>query len=301
MDSGDLIQPPCDVAAVVNAFLPSGTFQIEIGHIRPRLAPFYELFFAVPAFGDGILSAVAGAFGMLVCTDKLLRLSSRWCHVHLLFADLVEILLLPAIVLRRLEFGGGKTSFLAVSHAEIFLLGLVLPLASFIQRAHRQQNVGVGIVTVGVVDGSVGAHSIGYKLLPDKILKQLDLFLTAQLYGQRHDELTGKSAVLGSLHFLYGVPELFPVFPFLRGVFRQKYLLPDKPLLFCVVVLYPIVIVIQAGTAQISGGGHSRAPCAPADHLRFQMVNCHRSFTSFFLFLFLFRKRETAPKPSFGA
>ena len=29
-------------------------------------------------------------------------------------------MLLPAIVLRRLEFGGGKTSFLAVSHAEVY-------------------------------------------------------------------------------------------------------------------------------------------------------------------------------------
>ena len=36
-----------------------------------------------------------------------------------------------------------------------------------------QENVGVGIVTVGVVDGSVGAHSIGHKLLPDKVLQDV--------------------------------------------------------------------------------------------------------------------------------
>ena len=77
MDGRNLIQPPCGVAAVVDALRPSGTFQIEIGHIRPRLAPFYELFFAVPAFGDRILSAVTGAFGMLVSPDKPLRLGSR--------------------------------------------------------------------------------------------------------------------------------------------------------------------------------------------------------------------------------
>lgn len=171
---------------------------------------------------------------MLVCTDKLLRLSSRWCHVHLLFADLVGILLLPAIVLRRLEFGGGKTSFLAVSHAEVFLLGFVLPLALLIQRAHRQQNVGMGIVAVRVVDGSIGAHSIGHKLLPDKVLQQLDLLFPTQLYGQRHDELTGKPAVFCCLYFLHGVPELFSVLPFLWGIFRQKHLLPDKSLFFSV-------------------------------------------------------------------
>jgi len=112
-------------------------------------------------------------------------------------------------------------------------------------------------------------------------LQQLNLLLSTQLNGQGHDELTGKSAVLGSLHFLYGVPELFTILPFLQSVFWQKHVLPDKPLLFRVVVLYPVVIVVEAGTAQISGGGHSRASCASADHLRFQMVNCHRSFTSF--------------------
>ena len=132
-------------------------------------------------------------------------------------------------------------------------------------------------------------------------MQQLDLFLTAQLDGQGHDELTGKPAVLGRLDFLHGIPEFFPVLPFLRSVLRQKYLLPDKPLLFCVVMLYPVVIVIQAGAAQISRSGHGRATCAPADHLRFQMINRHLLFTSFFLFLFLFRKRENDPKSSFGS
>ena len=41
-----------------------------------------------------------------------------------------------AIGLRCLELGSGEATFLTVFHAEIFLLGLVLPLAPFIQRAH---------------------------------------------------------------------------------------------------------------------------------------------------------------------
>lgn len=68
-----------------------------------------------------------------------------------------------------------------------------------------------------------------------------------------------------------------------------------------VVMPYPVVIVIQAGAAQISRSGHGRATCAPADHLRFQMINRHILFTSFFHFLFLFRKRENDPKLSFGS
>ena len=171
MDGGNLINTPRGVASVVNAFLPSRTFQIAVRHVSPRRPPCHKLLLTVPAFGDGVLPAIAGAFGMLVSPDKPLRLSSRWCHVHLLSADLVGILLLPAISLRRPELSGSKTAFLAVFHAEIFLLGLVLPLALFVQRAHRQENVGMRVVTVGVVDGCVGAHSIGHKLLPDKVLQ----------------------------------------------------------------------------------------------------------------------------------
>ena len=229
---------------------------------------------------------------MLVSPYKPLCIGLGRNHIHLLLADFIGILLLPSLVLCRLKLGGSKTAFFAVSHAEIFLLGLVLPLTLFIQRAHRQQNMGMRIVTVRVVDGSIGTHPVRNKLLPDKFLQQLDLLLTAQFYWKRNHELPRQPAVLRSLHFLHGVPELFSVFPFLRGILRQKHLLPDKPLLFCVVMLNPVVIVIQTGTAQISGSGHGGAPCATADHLRFQMINRHIFFTSFFLFLFLFRKRE---------
>ena len=179
MDGRNLIQPPCSVAAVVNAFLPPGAFQTAVGHICPCCPPCRKLFFAVPALGDRILSAVAGAFGMRVSPDKPLCFGIRRCHIHLLFADLVGILLLPAVVLRRPELSGSKTAFLAVFHAEIFLLSLVLPVSLPIQRAHRQENVGMRVVTVGVVDGCVGAHSIGHKLLPDKVLQQLNLLFTA--------------------------------------------------------------------------------------------------------------------------
>ena len=97
---------------------------------------------------------------MLVSPDKPLCISLGRNHIHFLFADFVGILLLPAIILRCPELSGSKTPFFAVFHAEIFLLCLVLPLASFIQRAHRQQNVSVGIVTIRVVNGSIGTHSV---------------------------------------------------------------------------------------------------------------------------------------------
>lgn len=89
---------------MVDAFLPSGAFQIVIGHIRP---PCGKLFLTVPAFGDRILSAVSSGFRMLVCADKSLCLGSGWRHIDLLFADLVGILLLPyQPVSGRIVLGG---------------------------------------------------------------------------------------------------------------------------------------------------------------------------------------------------
>ena len=45
------------------------------------------------------------------------------------------------------------------------------------QRTHGQQNVGVGIVAVGVVDRNISAHPFRYELLPDKILQKRNLLL----------------------------------------------------------------------------------------------------------------------------
>ena len=143
---------------------------------------------------------------MLICTDKSLYLSLGGNHIHLLFADLIGILLLPALVLRRPELGGGEALLLTVFHAEVFLLGLVLPLALRVQRTYCQQNVGMGIVTVGVVDGGVGTHPVRHKLCLDIFLQQCDLFLTVQLYGQSDDKFTRQPTVFGCLYFFHGVP-----------------------------------------------------------------------------------------------
>ena len=77
--------------------------------------------------------------------------------------------------------------------------------------------MGVGIVTIGVVDRNVGAHSFIHELLSDKLLQKLDLLLARQLDGQRGDKFPRQTAVLGFLRFLHGVPEFFPVLPFRGG------------------------------------------------------------------------------------
>ena len=57
-----------------------------------------------------------------------------------------------------------KTDALAVFIKHIFLFGFRKPLALLVYRAHRQEDMGVGIAAACVVDIEVGAHSFGNKL-----------------------------------------------------------------------------------------------------------------------------------------
>ena len=88
-------------------------------------------------------------------------------------AHLVLVLLLPAVSLCRLELGCGEAPFLTIPDAEIFFLSFVLPLALFVQRAHRQHDMGVGIMTVRIVNRHIGTHTVRYELPPYKFCQQL--------------------------------------------------------------------------------------------------------------------------------
>ena len=174
MNGGLFIKPPFCMTAMVDAFFLSSTLQMKIGHIRPRLTPEDKLFFAVPALRDWILSAVFDAFGILRYPFITLCLRCGRGHIHLLFAHLVLVLLFPSIGLCLFKLGGSEALFLAVLDTEIFFLGLVLPFSLFIQRAHRQQDVSVGIVTgrVWIMNRHIRTHPIRYKGIRNKIGQQ---------------------------------------------------------------------------------------------------------------------------------
>ena len=169
------------MAAVVDAFFLSRKLQMTVCHIRPGSPPQDKLLIAVPAFRDGILSAVFGTFGVLGYPFISLCLCCGRGHIHILFAHLVLVLFLPSIGLCLLELSGGESPFLATFDTEVFFLGFVLPLSLFIQRAHRQQDVGMGIVAgrIWVMNGGIGAHPIRHKLGLDELLQEPDLFLPA--------------------------------------------------------------------------------------------------------------------------
>ena len=137
----------------------------------------------------------------------------------------------------------------------------------------------MGIVSgrIWVVDGSISAHSVCHKLLLDEILQELDLFLPAQLYGQRRHKFTGEAAVLCGFGFLHSVPQGFPILPLCGGGGWQKNLPPPKALFAGVVVLHPVILVEHPGTAQIGRSSHSGASGSTADHFGLQMINRHKS------------------------
>ena len=135
----------------------------------------------------------------------------------------------------------------------------------------------MGIVSGGiwVVDGSISAHSVCYKLLLDEILQELDLFLSAQFYGQRRHKFTGKATVLCGFGFLHSVPQDFSILPLCGGGGWQKNLPPPKALFAGVVVLHPVILVEHSGTAQIGRSSHGGASSSTADYLGLQMINRH--------------------------
>ena len=137
----------------------------------------------------------------------------------------------------------------------------------------------MGIVSgrIWVMDGSIGAHSVCYKLLLDEILQELNLFLPAQFYGQRRHKFTGEAAVLCGFGFLHGVPQGFPILPFCGGGGWQKNLPPPKPLFTGIVMLHPVILVEHPGTAQIGRSRHGGAPSSTADYFGLQMINRHNS------------------------
>ena len=84
----------------------------------------------------------------------------------------------------------------------------------------RQQNMRVGIVTVGIVNGDVGAHSVINKIFLNIIRQQFYPLRFVKLNRQGNDQFACESAVLRFLGSFNRVPQNAPAFPFRRRVSR---------------------------------------------------------------------------------
>lgn len=154
--------------------------------------------------------------------------------------------------------------FDTVFETQIFFFGFCLPSSVFFQRADRQQNMSVGIMTVIVVDTNVGAHTVGDELRLNVLFEQPDVLLERQLGRQRHDDLAGKSADLCFLGFFNGVPQYRAVLPFGRCVCREKDTLVFEPAFSAVIMRQPVIVVVDSGTARVGcrrNGGTTFSSC----------------------------------------
>ena len=138
------------MAAVIDTLLNPGLLKKMIGHICPCCPPEDKLVFAIPTSRDRVLSAIFCALGILGNTLIALRFGPRGRHIHLLFTDLVLILLLPALGPRRLKLRRSKALFLPIPNTQIFFFGLMLPFTILGQRPHGQQDMSVWIVTIRI-------------------------------------------------------------------------------------------------------------------------------------------------------
>lgn len=147
-----------------------------------------QVCFAVPTLGDWILSTVFGAFGALG---------------H------------PFIFLCLFKLGGSEAMFLTVLNTEIFFLNLVLPFSLFIQRAYRQQDVNVGIVTgrIWIMNRHIRTHSIRHKGIRNKIKQQPFPLCFTQLNRQRNHKFTSQAAVLCFFVFLHSISQYVSILP----------------------------------------------------------------------------------------
>ena len=222
------------------------------------------------------MPAIPGAFRVLVNTFIAFLLCCGWSQIDFLLFSLIAVLLFPAFFLCFPKFRCSKSFFFSVLYAEVFFFCFVLPCTVFVQRPDSQENVCMGIMSIGIVDGKISTHPHIYKVLLNKILKQRDIAAVIQFYRECNNEFSCKSAVLCFLCLFYGIPKMFPVFPFSRSHRRKHHLLIDQTMFPGIVMLDSVIIIVHPTAAHIGGSRNRRPSGSTADDLGFHVINCHR-------------------------
>ena len=127
----------------------------------------------------------------------------------------------------------------------------------------------VGIVPVGIMDTDVGAHTVGDELRLHVVFDHPDILFKCKFNRQRHDDLTGKSADLCFLRFLYGVPQYRAVFPFRRRVSREKDALVFETAFAGIIVRETVIVIVDSGAARVGCRRNSGTAFSSCDRLCF--------------------------------
>ena len=136
--------------------------------------------------------------------------------------------------------------------------------------------MGVWVIISLVVDGKVGYHAFGNKLLLTKFLYHGEILFLRHLHRERQHDAPCKLGVPLVLHGFYGVPEGCPVCKSGRCMGRQHDLGVDKFFLLVVEFRFLVVLAEQPFAALVSGPGNSGLPLAALDDGDFEMRTRNR-------------------------
>ena len=187
--------------------------------------------------------------------------------------DLGVLLVVPVhcVFLVALPVAGGEPDALTVLVKVVDLSGFWKPFAVFIHCPERQQNVGVWVAISLVVDGKIGNHALGNKLLVAKFFEHRKVLFFRHLYRERQHDAPGKLGVPLVLHGFYDVPEGCPVCKSGQRMGWQHDLGVDKLFLLVVEFRFLVVLAEQLFAALVSGPGNSRLSLASLDDGNFEM------------------------------
>ena len=247
-------------------------------HIRPCSPPQNKLLVAVPAFRDGILPAIFGAFRIFGYPFIALRLRCGRGHIHLLFAHFVLVLFLPAVGLCRLNSAAVKprSSPSLTQRYSFSVLYCHFPFSSSGRTVSR-------IWAWGLCPGGYGSWIAASAHIPSatncSLMKSCRSWICSSRLSSMGSAATNHGQGDCPLRFRFPPQRStgFPDLPLCGGGGWQKNLPPPKALFAGVVMLHPVILVEHPGTAQIGRSSHGRAPDSTTDHLGLQMINCHKS------------------------
>ena len=192
--------------------------------------------------------------------------------------DLGILLVVPVhrVFLVALPVARRELDALAVLVKVVDLSGFWKPLAVRVHCPERQQNVGVWVSIFLVVNGKVGDHALGNKLLLTKFLYHGEILFFRNLHRKCQHDAPGKLGVPLVLHGFHGVPEGCPVCISGRRMGRQHDFGMDKFFLLVVEFRFLVVLVEQPFAALVSGPGNSGLPLAALNDGNFEMRTRNR-------------------------
>ena len=171
---------------------------------------------------------------------------------------LAVLLVVPvySVLLVAFPVPGREPDTLAVLVKVINLPALGKPFPGFVHCPHGQQDVGVGIPILLIVNGKIGNHAFGNEKLPAIVPEQVGVLLRGNFprYG-KHDS-PGKLGVPLFLNRFGGVPQGIAVCVLRRGMGRQHDFCMDDPSFLGIVFLLLVVLGKQPFAALVSCGGY---------------------------------------------